>query len=245
VELLDGPDSGTQVVGDAEGRFTITGRVASGSVTVRAGKEGYQPVTAPIYWTSAVHMLPGETPRAYVILRLPSSEAYDALGAGEYSLTLRLGLSTARSRPGHPTCSGLPADLTSRTYEATIAEEPVGKRTVTVTGPAIRSSWGGTSMAFLMFVEGNRAVLSFDEDSIGEDLAGFRYLTTYAWTPTGSTAPLTIGKATSIPVSAEFRYCQFKSGRGLYNDCSQAPAEELVAYHSCVSDEATLTFEPR
>jgi hypothetical protein len=235
VEVLDGPDAGKRVVADALGKFTVTAR-ASGSVTVRASKAGYQPATSLVVSSSALH---------HVILRLPGAGSYDAVGAGEYALTLRMDPTTASSRPGRPTCSGFPIELASRTYDARIAEEPVGKRTVTVTGPNISTSWGA-GMSFLMFVEGDRAVLNFDENAIGEDLPDFRFLTTYAWTAPGTTAPLNVGTATSIRgVKAEFSYCQFKSARGFTYDCSQAPAGELLAYHHCVSDDATMTFERR
>ena len=53
------------------------------------------------------------------------------------------------------------------------------------------------------------------------------------------------GSSVSIPFNGEFRFCQLSSARGIYNDCSQVPAEQIVDYHSCTSDRASMVFTKR
>jgi hypothetical protein len=57
--------------------------------------------------------------------------------------------------------------------------------------------------------------------------------------------PLTLGSSISIPVTGEFRYCRLKSARGIYNDCSQVPHEQILDYHLCISDRVMMTFTKR
>ena len=79
---------------------------------------------------------------------------------------------------------------------------------------------------------------------IPEDFSGFRFLNIFGLAPTAE-PPIAAGSSVSIPFYGEFRYCQLKSARGIYNDCSQIPAEQIVDYHSCTSDHATMLFTKR
>ena len=73
------------------------------------------------------------------------------------------------------------------------------------------------------------------------DLPEFRFLKIGGYAPTSQSA-VDSGTSITVPFLGEFRYCQLKSPRGIYNDCSQTPAEMIVDYHSCVSDHATMRF---
>ncbi len=82
------------------------------------------------------------------------------------------------------------------------------------------------------------------DEGIPEDLPGFRFLNIGGAAPTTEPAIAT-ASSVSIPFFGEFRYCELKSPRGIYNDCSQVPAEQIADYHSCISDHATMVFTKR
>ena len=82
------------------------------------------------------------------------------------------------------------------------------------------------------------------DHGIPHDFPGFRFLNIFGVAPTSEPAIAT-GSSLSIPFYGEFRYCELKSARGIYNDCSQVPSEQIVDYHSCTSDHATMVFTKR
>ena len=103
-------------------------------------------------------------------------------------------------------CPGYPVELSSRTYNARITEGPAGRREVYATGPTV-----AREANFLMFVAGDRAVLDSLDDVIRENLPGFRVLTVGVSAPPNDPRQLTSGASISIPITAEFRYCELKS----------------------------------
>jgi len=236
VEVLDGPAAGNRIVADADGKFAASSTAAPGeSVTLRASKDGYRPTTIATTWAS------GPTP-ASVLLRMPAVETYSVLEPGEYTVTFGFDLETARSRLAAAPCPGFPVELASRTFDARITESPDGMRHVDIRATPVRAV---RSASFQLFVEGDRVAFDVGDDGILEDLPGFRYLSIWAGVWPHDSRQLTPGAVISIPVSAEFRYCQLKSARDRYNDCSQVPGDLVLAYHSCTSDHATTTFTKR
>ncbi len=171
---------------------------------------------------------------------MPGFEPYDALGAGEYTITIAIDLESARSRLPAGPCPGYPVELSSRTYNARVTEGPAGRREVNATSPTVARESG-----FSMFVEGDRAVIDGDNDGIREDFPGFRVLTVWVGALPTDPRQLTSGASTSIPVTGEFRYCELKSALGAWYDCSQVPGNQILAYHSCTSDRVLMTFTKR
>ena len=82
------------------------------------------------------------------------------------------------------------------------------------------------------------------DHGIPHDFPGFRFLNIGGVAPTREPAVAT-GSSVSIPFNGEFRYREMTSTRGIYNDCSQVPAEQIVDYHSCTSDHARMVFTRR
>ena len=236
VEVLDGPDTGKRVVTDADGKFAVTGTAPANSpVTLRASKDGHQPITVATTWRALGNW-------SHVVVRLPGFEPADALEAGNYTVTIGIDLETARSRIAAAPCPGFPVELASRTHDARITEAPAGVRHVDIPAIPVRAVRG---VNFQMFVAGDRVVFDVGDDGILEELPGFRYLTVWAGVLPGDPRQLTPGSSISIPVTGEFRYCELKSARGIYNDCSQVPGDLVLDYHSCTSDRVTLTFTKR
>ena len=233
MEVLDGPDTGTKAVSNSKGEFELVISSPFQAVKIRASKEGYQPLTS-----NATSAPAGSF--ASVIVRLSGSESYDALTAGEYTLTIAFDRARARSRIADAPCPAFPDDLISRNYEVSVAASPAGVRSVGITRlPA------GPQFAFPLFVADDRVVFDFGDDGLIEDIPGFRVLSVWAWVPPSNPSVMSVGSSISFPVAAEFRYCQLKGPRGIYNDCSQVPPYERLAYHSCVSDDAVMRFTRR
>ena len=105
VEVLDGPDAGKRFVADADGRFAATSTArANSSVTLRASKDGYRSTTVATTWVPLDAL-------AHVLVRMPGFEPYDALGSGEYTITIAIDLESARSRLPAGPCPGYPVEL--------------------------------------------------------------------------------------------------------------------------------------
>lgn len=219
---------------NAEGKFEFTGPTRFGLVNLRASKDGYRSITTVASWTTlGVFSAP-------IILRLPGFESYEAIEAGDYTMTIAFDVATARTRIPDAPCPSYPVELASRTYDVRITAAPTGERQVSLTDLS-----GALWFSFPMFVADDRVVLDVGDDAINEDLSGFRLLSVWAFVPLSNPSQLTLGSSISFPVRTEFRYCELKSGRGIYNDCSQVPGDQRLAYHSCTSDQGSMTFTRR
>jgi hypothetical protein len=238
VEIVNGPLAGTRNVTDNDGRFEFTGMSPTNStVTLRASRDGFQTTSGAATWQA-------DGDRPIVAVRLYSLEPPLALDAGEYGLNLTIDLSTARGRPPQlpweteVPCQGLPVELASRSYDATITERPLGERGVSIKGPTVQRFFDG----FQLFVAGDHVAFEI-EWSLAEEFPGFRYL--YIG---GGALPeqFTVdGESVRIPFGGEFSYCELNASRGIYNDCSQVPGDRLVRRHSCISDRVLMTFTKR
>jgi hypothetical protein len=101
IEVVDGPQAGAAMISDATGQFLLTGAFARTN-TFRAVKEGY--VTATQGFSTSI---PGGRPWLYFYLQ-PVAPPVNI--AGDYTLTF----------VADRACAGLPSDLLTRTYAATI-----------------------------------------------------------------------------------------------------------------------------
>ena len=100
VEVIDGPQAGTETTSDARGYFSIEDQF-SGLVTARATKDGYAP--------SVVTSRATTDRRFYVLFQLASITAPVSL-AGNYTLTIS----------ADSACTALPDDARTRSYLARV-----------------------------------------------------------------------------------------------------------------------------
>jgi hypothetical protein len=233
VSVLDGPLAGATQLTDDAGRFELSGRT-TGTVTLRASRDGFQTSTQVVSWQPSTSIRAVE-----VQLSLDTLEPPIGLEPGDYMLTVAIDLATASGHKGIPQapCVGFPVELASRSYRVTIVEGLYGRYVRADDRPLHFETLFGFSVA--------GRFVGFEMDyGIPEDFSGFRFLNILGLAPTTKPAIAT-GSSVSIPFYGEFRYCELKSARGIYNDCSQIPAEQIVDYHSCTSDHATMVFTKR
>ena len=235
ITVVDGPLAGETVVTDGSGRFELTG-TATGWVTLRASYDGFEPAMQGLSWRPATSTTVFDT-----LFWLNSLEPPIALEPGEYDVTVSIDLSKATGHPSIPQapCAGFPAELASRSYRATISNFTTSgpyNRGVKVEGPTVTGTFS--------FSIAGRFVGFEIEDFIKDDLPGFRFLGIGGTAPTSQPA-VDNGTSITVPFSGEFRYCELKSARGIFNECSQIPAAQIVAYHSCSSDLVTMLFTKR
>ncbi|MBA2303842.1 MAG: carboxypeptidase regulatory-like domain-containing protein [Acidobacteria bacterium] len=236
VAVLDGSLAGTTKLTDDAGKFELTG-TAAGTVTLRVSRDGFHAITRALSWQQS-----NSTAIVEGFFRLDTLELAIGLDPGDYTLTIAIDLAASsnhRNLPQAP-CAGFPVELASRSYQVTILPESSSlyDRVVRADDRPLHSeTLFGFSLA-------GRFVGFEMDDGIPEDFPGFRFLNIFIAAPTPEPATAT-GSSVSIPFYGEFRYCQLKSARGIYNDCSQVPAEQIVDYHSCASDHATMMFTRR
>jgi hypothetical protein len=235
VTVLDGPLAGTTKLTDAEGKFELTG-TAAGAATLRVSLDGFQTKTQSVSWRTPTSLagLDG-------FIRLDTLEPPIGLDPGDYTLTIAIDLATAVNETGLPKapCAGFPVDLASFTYRVQIGlVEGTDFRYVRADNRPLHYP-----ELFWFSVAGRFVGFEIDH-GIPHDFPGFRFLNIFGAAPTGVPASATASSLT-IPFYAGFRYCEMTSARGIYNDCSQVPAEQIVDYHSCTSDHATMVFTKR
>lgn len=232
VAVLDGPLAGTTKLTDAEGKFELTG-TAAGTATLRVSRDGFQTKTQSVLWRT-----PTSGAGVDGFIRLDSLEPPIGLDPGDYTLTIAIDLATAVDHPGIPKapCAGFPVNLASFTYPAQILEGNYGRYVRADNRPLHYEELFGFSVA--------GQFVGFEIEGIPMDFPRLRFLTINGVAPNPEPAVAT-GSSVSIPFYGEFRYCEMTSPRGIYNDCSQVPAEQVVDYHSCTSDHARMVFTRR
>ena len=137
-------------------------------------------------------------------------------------------------------CTGFPADLLSRKYEAVI--EPASgilpndrDFVVRLTGPTLfNSSFFQSGFAFGVWWGNSWDSSSTDSAGRRELYSGFRYLTMMGDAPTSEPA-ISTEISLTIPFSGDFVSCHLKSDRGGANDCNQVPAELIINTYRCWS----------
>lgn len=223
VEIVDGSEAGTFTISDANGRFSFSGGQYVDGIHFRASKDSYNTisVSGPLQfpWPSAV---------ASLLITLDSIAAPAKIEPGAYSLTVIADSS----------CTGIPGDLRTRTYSATIApsrDRPSTVYIVDVTGPSL------APFGFGIGVAGNHLAFTIDGPGFFEHLPPFKYLDIAG---TGGTS-LDVSPASTIrfPFSGSFEYCELRSEMGRTNNCYTTPSDQKVADSQCRSanDQMILT----
>jgi hypothetical protein len=231
VRVLDGPMHGVQVTSDGAGQFQLSG-TGSGRVTLQVAADGFKPTTYTAQWRAPIN-------RSIEVIRLESlNRPAWTLDPGDYTATISMDLSTAHDLGPLPPCAGFPADMASRTYNATITATPDAPidRMLSLQAPTVFSN----SQVRLSIAE---RVIGFEmEYPFTEEFPGFRYLNIMGTAPTED--PVTVSDtAVSIPFSALFQYCELNSQTRLgWENCQHAPA---VRFHACSSNSARMVLTKR
>ena len=235
VEVTDGPQAGASAISTDSGIFEISG-TSTGSVTLRAAKDGFSTTTQGASWRPA-------SDRGLVTVALePLGPSLD-LEPGNYTISVTADRAT--SRDGAAACSGFPDAFLTRSYTATIASQPTHPRsffnvTLQLNNPAPFS----TSMGFALGIAGNAVGFTIDGPAIGEILPSYTYLTITGFAPTDLPATSTTS-GISIPFSGSFEYCALKSPMGIQNNCYTTPADQRIAYAQCLSTHDVMVLSKR
>ena len=234
VEILDGPRAGARTTSDGRGTFEFAGG-PSGAVILRASRTGFVSTTTSAMWSA--------NPNERTSVTLKTLEPPLEIAPGAYTMALI-------SDPGATgwfgaTCSGFPADLLRRTYEASISPATLFEGLlVQFTSPtliAVPAPFGfGFAFKQAGHFVGFELELGFGSGPT-EELSDYRYVTISGTAPTAEPARLT-GQSLIIPFWGTFEYCRLTAALGGYNACSQVPVTQRIEYHACTSMHDLMVF---
>jgi hypothetical protein len=252
VDVLDGPLAGRSTTADDSAAYVFVGN-AAGAVRLRGSLDGFEPKTISAVWQQRTS---GQMFGIFLKTLAPAVP----ITPGSYTLTVRSDLSTAVGNQ-RASCTGFPADLLRRTYEATITVSPFVRADdyflVELSSPSMTKP-PAASCATSAAVPVVRGCFSFHvagpfvgfeiQNGWGwdwvEEWPEFRYLTIEGYAPTSE--PATSSEtSTTIPFAGTFEYCELKSASGGNFACHQAPADQIIEYRSCNSRFNTMTFTKR
>lgn len=162
------------------------------------------------------------------------------LDPGDYTATISMDLSTAHDLGTVAACAGFPADMASRSYNATItAVSGAYDRILSFQAPTVFSNAQvGLSRA--------ERFIGFEMDfPFTEEFTGFRYLNIMGGAPTPTQEPVTVSDTgVSIPIFALFQYCELQAqARRGWEDCQHAGG--VVRFHACASSSARMVLSKR
>ena len=222
IEVLDGRWAGVSTVSDAQGEFFLPGEL-EGTTPLRASEAGHVPLTRSFSYVA--------TTRFVFFYLVPLSPQRDI--TGDYTLTF-----VAAS------CSGIPAELRTRSYAVTIAPAPIQNNPgsffkVTIHGGRFLEHYG----AFSIGVAGD-AVGFPDNDGpvLVEEIAPDTYLTyeSFGWPPTAWNE--TEGRPTISTAFLGIDYCVLKAGTTPASVCR---TDQAISHARCGSGDQRLTLTRR
>ena len=79
---------------------------------------------------------------------------------------------------------------------------------------------------------------------ISEELTGFRYVEIGSFFRRTQPA-LRNGSSVAIPFAGAISYCRLKSPLSPADYCSTVPREQILEFHACSADHATMVFTKR
>jgi Carboxypeptidase regulatory-like domain len=226
VEVLDGPQAGMAFTSDANGHFSFT-PTSAGAITLRASKDGYIALTKTTQTSIA-----GGRPWVYFQLELLAAPVNLA---GDYTLTF----------VADSTCVGVPNELRTRAYAATIAPQsnpstrPDTAFTVTASGVPFLEAYNN----FTIGVAGDYAAfMVYQGEGFGlvEQVAPNTFLGFYGEgkLSVGTPPPSTI----SVAFDGAIDYCVMQSGAGGFDACTSGQA---VEHQQCKSKNHRLILTRR
>ena len=243
IDVLQGAEPGRQTATtDSEGKFELaaSSRMARVDVAFRVSRQGFVPRIVDTAWRSSE--LSGE-----LSIWLDTGPAID-LPPGAYTLTVSFNLERARapswSGPTPPPCAGFPAALASRSYRVEVSPATwtpsLDDRVVRIENAPF--PFGDR---FVLSIIGRYIALEEMDDLLTEELPNIRFLGIAAGGPPTAEPATVTGTSVSFRFQSEFRYCELRFPLGHYHECSQVPAEGIVDFRACASDDAVMTFAPR
>jgi len=227
VEVLDGPQAGLSATADASGQFTLRGNFDD-TTRFRASKEGYVDSAGTLVPRCATC---SGARYIYLVLGVPAPPVEIA---GAYSLTL----------VADSTCTDLPSELRTRTYNATItpvSDSRVAPNTnfhATVSGAQFLKDLE----SFTIGVAGDLVAfdLRWEGPAVVEEVAPNTYI------GFDGRADASVGTSRVSTLSASFQgsvdYCALKSPMGSYYDCQPGLAS---ARAECESNNHQLILTRR
>jgi hypothetical protein len=212
VEVLDGPQAGMTTITDSRGEFSFPGTFAD-ETRFRAALDGYAPSVRPLQPLCAV-CNPGRWVHFYLDSVTPPVNM-----AGEYMVTFQ------------SACANLPADVQSRSYEATVGPPPYDAQvSIPLRGGTFVKGWDSLPMGVAA------DYVAFWLEILVEEIAPNTYLTFNAL------AAANVGTAAKstyrFPLDGSIEYCVTTPGTGTYADCYQNKAVTRVR---CGSGDLILT----
>ena len=196
VEVLDGPQAGTSTTSNGDGGFWLAGTFDD-TTRFRATRAGH------VAETATLRPCGGCNPGRWLIFDLDPLVPPVSL-AGDYTLTFI----------AHGACEGLPEQVRTRTYAATItnrspSDRPATAFDVSVSGASFRNdlAWGG-GPSLQIFVAGDYLSLGFADfhgsPGLVEQVAANTYL---ALSGMGGASVGATASDFSIPFTGVLEYC--------------------------------------
>ena len=226
VNLLDGAQAGGSTQSDAAGRFSFTGTFAN-PTTIRVSKDGYAAATE----TGKANSTTG-TIWAFVVL---DQLAQPVDVTGDYALTIA----------ADSACAGMPDDVRTRTYAASIrlAPDSGAQRGTSLTLTADGGSFLPNHGSFAVGVAGNDVTFSiyYNEDfGLVERVAPGTFLAIQGM-GTASVGAGPVEKMTT-PFSGVIDYCALQTDSGWTYQCNSGPRTN---YQHCDSTQHQLILSRR
>ena len=226
VEVLDGPQTGMTLTTGDNGQFSFAGTFTS-AVTLRASKDGYIALTKTTQTST-----PGGRPWVYFQLEVLAPPMNLA---GDYTLTL----------VADDACTGVPNELRTRNYAATIAAQsnPLIRPDTSFMLTAGGASFFDAFNHFPIGVAGDYAafmIYNGEDFGLVEQIGPRTYVGFYgeARTSVGTSPASTI----SVALDGVVDYCMLTSESGWNYNCSSSLA---IAHASCQSKNHRLILTRR
>ena len=208
VEVVSGPSAGMSTSVSASGEFSLTGDFDS-TTMFRASVGGHVTATQP--WTCAAATCSGSGARPYLAFYLAPLEPAVNI-AGEYTLTF----------VADPACAGVPSELRSRTYNATIL--PATRRNEPAGSAFVMKVSGGTFVtnldSFGIGVAGDYASFFLDgghDAPVVEQVSSNSFLAFSGGA--AAQAPSTTTPSVSMMFDGWIEYCLVNAPTALYSQC--------------------------
>jgi carboxypeptidase family protein len=225
VTLVDGPQAGASTASNEAGRFTFAGTFEVGT-TVRVSKEGYTSATA----TARPNGSSNGTVWAFVLL--------DALAkpvdlVGDYTLTI----------VADSACTGIPDDVRTRTYSASIGITPGSD---TQSGTSLMLAARGASFvsihdSFPIGVAGGDVAFTINA---GEDFGLIEKIAPGTFLAIGGFARVSVGTGPiariATPFSGSIDYCALQSDTAWTYQCNNR-----IDFQHCDSTQHQLILSRR
>jgi hypothetical protein len=227
VSLLDGAQAGATTTSNESGKFSFTG-IFQDPTTLRVSKEEYAPVTVT---AKSINSSTGEI-WAFVVL---DQLARPVDITGDYALTI----------VADSACAGMPADVRTRTYGASIrlAPDASGQPGTSVTLTADGATFVADHGSFAIGVAGNDVTFSiyyYEDFGLVEKIAPGTFLAIQGM----GTVSVGAGPVTKIstPFSGIIDYCALQTDTGWTYQCNSGPR---AAYQQCESTHHQLILSRR